>query len=654
MAFRAFARVSRLSSLLLIAFLAISAFCISCPGHADGAPSTMMIDGGAAATSSTAVTLDLSFAVGSKWSEMCFSNDAAIWSDWKPYAASSLWTLLPGDGPKTVYVQFRDSTGKLSAPTSGSIVLDTVPPDAKAVIIAQWNPLQVQLGGDVVAYSYSMDGGPYSDTVPASTVLPLVAGTHTMAVVAEDAAGNRQSVDKATAIIWTLNSPTSWTLSSPYYWIAVGATLPQPPTDLQNGGTVTVEAMPPDFYVPSISIIGEQLNLEGATNVPASGTISLIAGNRLTGGQTSTSGWGDTTSISLVSSTSNVDVTTSTGNTINDILLPITGGPTVDPGAGVYIMYPSDGKTNVETNSGASVNFGKAIDCSKVTSNSLNLTTSAANVAGTVSCTGDKILFTPASLLLPGTTYTATLNMSNLSTPMTWSFTTAPPNTKTYTIHLSAGTGGNITADGALSVTPGESRTVTITPNTGYHIASVSINGKPSGTKGNYVLKKIGTDQTVAANFAPNTCLVAVKAGKGGTISSSSQGPLLYGDSRSYSIVPAEGYEVSDVIVDKEHRGAVPAITLSDISGNHTVSAVFAKKQYTITVPQVTGGTISAGGAVTHGASKTFTIKPAKGYKVQSIILDGVSHPGATKFRLASITADHTLTALFEPVSPAK
>lgn len=659
------APASRLSILILTAFLLAATSFTSRPAQAADSPAKMAIDGGTAATSSTAVTLDLSFAASGNWSKMCFSNDAAMWSEWEPYAASYLWTLLPGDGPKTVYVQFRDSTGKFSALDSSRIVLDTVPPDAKDIVIAQWNPLQVQIGGDVVAFSYSLDGGPYSDTVPASTVLPLATGTHTMTVVAEDAAGNRQSVEKATAITWTLDSPTSWTLSSPYYWIAVGDSLSQPPTNLGKDGSVKLGTMPRNFNIPSLSIItGKVNNAVTAGNISFFYNIGSISITELAPGTIPPNGWtgypctssGITITVSGVVSgvdPSWFDTDICDSTSLSGIIVPIDGGA-VNPYAGIYVMYPSNGKTDVETNSGASVDFGKTIDCSKVTSDFLHLTCPAGNVAGTVSCTGTKVLFTPAILLLSGTTYTATLTLPGVSAPSTWSFTTTAPHTKTYTVHLSAGAGGNVTADGAISVNPGESRTVTITPDTGYHIASVSINGKSSGTKGSYVLKKIAADQTVAATFARDTCLLAVKAGKGGTISTSSQGPILYGDSRSYAIVPAEGYEVSDVIVDKAHKGAVPTVTLSEISGNHTVSAVFAKKQYTVAVTQAQGGTISGGGTVTHGATKTLTIKPAKGYKVQSIILDGVPQPGATKFRLASISADHALTALFSPVSSTK
>jgi len=53
---------------------------------------------------------------------MRFSNDNVAWSDWQTYAVSASWTLLPGDGTKTVYVQFKDGAGLVST-FSDTIVL---------------------------------------------------------------------------------------------------------------------------------------------------------------------------------------------------------------------------------------------------------------------------------------------------------------------------------------------------------------------------------------------------------------------------------------------------------------------------------------------------------------------------------------------------
>lgn len=80
------------------------------------------IAGGAAVTSSATVTLTLSAAdATSGVAQMHFSNDNTDWTGWEPYSDSKTWTLTAGDGAKTVYVQFMDEAGLISAAYSDNI-----------------------------------------------------------------------------------------------------------------------------------------------------------------------------------------------------------------------------------------------------------------------------------------------------------------------------------------------------------------------------------------------------------------------------------------------------------------------------------------------------------------------------------------------------
>jgi len=94
----------------------------------DSAPpsGSVLVNGGAAYTNSTAVTLTLSASDGgSGISEMRFSNNNSTWSAWEAYATTKAWTLTPSDGIKTVYVQFRDTAANASGSYSDTILLDT-------------------------------------------------------------------------------------------------------------------------------------------------------------------------------------------------------------------------------------------------------------------------------------------------------------------------------------------------------------------------------------------------------------------------------------------------------------------------------------------------------------------------------------------------
>jgi alpha-tubulin suppressor-like RCC1 family protein len=85
---------------------------------------TVSINGGAAYTSSSTVTLSLGASDSSGVSQMQFSNNGSTWSEPEPYATSRTWSLIAGDGTKTVFVKFRDSLGNWSPAVSATILLD--------------------------------------------------------------------------------------------------------------------------------------------------------------------------------------------------------------------------------------------------------------------------------------------------------------------------------------------------------------------------------------------------------------------------------------------------------------------------------------------------------------------------------------------------
>ncbi|MCA9973523.1 MAG: hypothetical protein KC425_25065 [Anaerolineales bacterium] len=100
-----------------------------------GPTGTLLINGGDPFAAAAGVTLDLSASdAGIGVADMRFSDDGSSWSAWQAYAASAGWTLPGGDGGKTVYAQFRDGLGNVSAAVQDTIELDTTAPTGSVVI----------------------------------------------------------------------------------------------------------------------------------------------------------------------------------------------------------------------------------------------------------------------------------------------------------------------------------------------------------------------------------------------------------------------------------------------------------------------------------------------------------------------------------------
>jgi hypothetical protein len=75
----------------------------------------------------------------------------------------------------------------------------------------------------------------------------------------------------------------------------------------------------------------------------------------------------------------------------------------------------------------------------------------------------------------------------------------------TYTITASAGSHGSITPSGSVSVNYGASQTFNITPNSGYHVANVLMDGSSVGAVTSYTFTNVTANHTISASFAANT-----------------------------------------------------------------------------------------------------------------------------------------------------
>jgi len=101
----------------------------------------------------------------------------------------------------------------------------------------------------------------------------------------------------------------------------------------------------------------------------------------------------------------------------------------------------------------------------------------------------------------------------------------------TFTIAASAGAGGSISPSGVVVVNYGAYKNFTITPETGYHILDVLVDGSTVSTPTWYNFTNVITDHTIAATFELNIyTLTITKSGTGsGTVQTNVSAPYYYG-----------------------------------------------------------------------------------------------------------------------------
>ena len=136
---------------------------------------------------------------------------------------------------------------------------------------------------------------------------------------------------------------------------------------------------------------------------------------------------------------------------------------------------------------------------------------------------------------------------------------------------------------------------------------------------------------------------------RNGSINPSTAQIVSYGSGTTFTITPATGYQISDVLVDGSSVGAVASYSFSGVTADHTISASFTIKTYTIATSVSSGsGIISpANPTLNHGASQTFTITPDIGYHIIGVLVDNVSVGPLTSYTFTNVTNNHTISASF-------
>ena len=241
----------------------------------------------------------------------------------------------------------------------------------------------------------------------------------------------------------------------------------------------------------------------------------------------------------------------------------------------------------------------------------------------------------------------------------------------TYSLTATANAGGTISPIGtattstatsgtstitSVTVTQSATQTFSITPNSGYTISNVTVDGISVGTVTSYTFSNVTANHTMTATFASSTAsstfTVTSTAGTGGSISPNGITNVSSGGSQAYTITPNIGYYTVSVTVD----GTVMAsnlggynYTFSNVTANHTISATFGVATYTITASTGTGGSISPTGTarVNYGTSQTYTITPAAGYSIASVTVDGTSVGAVSSYTFSNVKANHTIAATF-------
>ncbi len=205
-------------------------------------------------------------------------------------------------------------------------------------------------------------------------------------------------------------------------------------------------------------------------------------------------------------------------------------------------------------------------------------------------------------------------------------------------ITATAGENGSISPPGTVIVDYNADQTFSITTDdpVTYEIEDVTVNGSSVGAVSGYTFTDVTSDQTIHATFRLKPVITA-SVGDNGSISPSGSVVVSHGADQSFTMTPADGYEVEDVTVGGVSVGAVTHHTLENVTGDTAIHATFKEvTTYDLVITMTEHGkvrveidgvetllTVSDTLTVESGQSIYCEIMPDTDYYASEIIKDG-------------------------------
>ena len=219
------------------------------------------------------------------------------------------------------------------------------------------------------------------------------------------------------------------------------------------------------------------------------------------------------------------------------------------------------------------------------------------------------------------------------------------------------------------NIPDGENRTIVYSPNDGYQLQSVTVDGTAVDIKtypNSYTFTNIKKDYKIDVVYEkipeeePVYHKIDTEAVNGTITDPITNIPD--GDDRTILYSPKEGYQLKSVTVDDEPQDITKfphGLEFKDITKDHKVVVVYEKIPeeepiYHKIDTKVTNGTITESMTnVPDGDSRTITYTPNDGYELKSVTVDDISvditkYPN--KYDFTNIKQDHKIEVVYEKI----
>jgi hypothetical protein len=218
-----------------------------------------------------------------------------------------------------------------------------------------------------------------------------------------------------------------------------------------------------------------------------------------------------------------------------------------------------------------------------------------------------------------------------------------------YRVTATAGNGGAIDPAGEQAANAGQSLAFTLTPEAGHQLAAVS--GCEGVLEGDtYTTAPVARDCTVEASFAALSYTMTATVGSGSGTVTPTTAVVSAGNQASFTLSPATGYRIDGA---SGCGGALSGnrYTTAPATADCTVTANFARLQYTVSTSAGSGGSISpTSRTLYYGQSGSFTLTPDSGHEIAGASGCNGSLSGST-YTTGAVVGNCTVSASFQAVA---
>jgi len=233
-------------------------------------------------------------------------------------------------------------------------------------------------------------------------------------------------------------------------------------------------------------------------------------------------------------------------------------------------------------------------------------------------------------------------------------------------IKASAEGNGKIVPSGDVTATCESDRTFSITPDDCHDIKYVTVNGESADPVNSYTFQNITDGETIRAVFEEKVYHITTRTNDGGTIlppgdvtGQCTTGDCVMtvkcGEDMCLTITPDECRHIADVKIDGDSVGMRESYCFTNLTGDHTIEAVFATDIHTVTATSEGCGSIDPPGNTNLecGTDQRFTITPEPCCILEDVRVNGKSAGPVTEYTFENVTSDHhRIHAVFAEAPP--